>query len=143
MPKTIPAHWQTSVDITVPFYDVDAMEIAWHGNYVKYFEVARCKLLDQLQVNYFQMRDCGYGWPIVDIQLKYVRPAIFNQRIRVQVKIEEWELRLKLRYVITDIETGEVLTKGYTVQVAIDITNREMCYATPEVFRQRIGANAE
>jgi len=129
--------------MTVPFYDVDAMEIAWHGNYVKFFEVARCKLLDQLRVNYFQMRDCGYGWPIVDIQLKYIRPAVFNQRINVHVKIEEWELRLKLRYVITDVETGEVLTKGYTVQVAIDINTREMCYATPEIFRQRIGATAE
>lgn len=34
------------VEMTVPFHDVDMMEVAWHGHYVKYFELARCALLD-------------------------------------------------------------------------------------------------
>lgn len=31
--------------VEVPFFDLDPMHIVWHGNYVKYFEEARCQLL--------------------------------------------------------------------------------------------------
>ena len=30
------------IELTVPFYDVDSMDIVWHGHYLKYFEDARC-----------------------------------------------------------------------------------------------------
>ena len=30
------------VELTIPFHDVDMMGVAWHGNYFRYFEVARC-----------------------------------------------------------------------------------------------------
>ena len=33
------------VEMQVPFFDVDMLEIVWHGHYVKYLEVARCALL--------------------------------------------------------------------------------------------------
>ena len=29
-------------DVTVPFFDVDSMNVVWHGHYVKYLEIARC-----------------------------------------------------------------------------------------------------
>ena len=40
------------VIIEVPFHDVDTMNVVWHGHYLKYFEIARCKLLDQFHYNY-------------------------------------------------------------------------------------------
>ncbi|SVC52483.1 uncharacterized protein METZ01_LOCUS305337, partial [marine metagenome] len=33
---------EAGVEIEIPFFDQDSAGIAWHGNYVKYFEVARC-----------------------------------------------------------------------------------------------------
>ncbi|WP_368860434.1 acyl-CoA thioesterase, partial [Klebsiella pneumoniae] len=47
------------VSITVPFHDVDAMEVVWHGNYFRYFEIAREALLDQFDYGYRAMRDSG------------------------------------------------------------------------------------
>ncbi len=136
--EPVPKNWQTDAEVLVPFYDVDVMEVAWHGNYVKYFEVARCQLLDQIESNYIDMREAGIGWPIVDIRLKYVKPARFNQRINVHAEIVEWEMRLKIAYLITDCETGEVLTRGYSIQVAVDMSTYEMFYVTPELFQQRL-----
>jgi len=39
----------TSCDIrlTVPFHDLDPMNMVWHGNYLKYFDVARFALFDK------------------------------------------------------------------------------------------------
>ena len=38
-------------EIEVPFFDVDVMQIVWHGHYVKYLEVARCAFLDAIGYN--------------------------------------------------------------------------------------------
>ncbi|WP_236207363.1 acyl-CoA thioesterase [Pseudomonas tohonis] len=125
---------QAEVEVLVPFFDVDMMEVVWHGHYVKYLEVARCALLDKLGHNYSQMRDAGYAWPIIDLQLRYIRGARFGQRIVVRADLVEWENRLKINYLITDAETGERLTRGSSVQVAVEIATREMLLASPRVF---------
>ena len=125
---------QAQVELVVPFFDVDMMEVVWHGHYVKYFEEARCALLDKLGHNYRQMRDAGYAWPIIDLQVRYIRGAQFGQRIRVRADLVEWENRLKIHYLITDAATGERMTRGSSVQVAVEIATREMLLASPKVF---------
>lgn len=125
---------QAEVELLVPFFDVDSMDVVWHGHYVKYFEVARCALLERIGHNYQQMRDAGYAWPIIDVQLRYMRGARFNQRIVVRADLVEWENRLKINYLIRDAETGERMTRGSTVQVAVEMASREMLLASPRVF---------
>ncbi len=125
---------QAEVEMLVPFFDVDSMDVVWHGHYVKYFEVARCALLERIGHNYQQMRDAGYAWPTIDVQLRYMRGARFNQRIVVRADLVEWENRLKINYLIRDAETGERMTRGSTVQVAVEIASREMLLASPRVF---------
>ena len=129
---------QAEIELVVPFYDVDMMEVVWHGHYVKYFEEARCALLDKLGHNYRQMRDAGYAWPVIDLQLRYIRGAQFGQRIRVRADLVEWENRLKINYLITDVESGERMTRGSSVQVAVEIATREMLLASPRVFVEAV-----
>lgn len=129
---------QAEVEILVPFFDVDMMEVVWHGHYVKYFEEARCALLDKLGHNYLQMRDAGYAWPVIDLQLRYIRGAQFRQRIRVRADLVEWESRLKINYLITDVATGERMTRGSSVQVAVEIATREMLLVSPQVFVEAV-----
>ncbi|WP_137973453.1 thioesterase family protein [Pseudomonas sp. F(2018)] len=129
---------QADIELNVPFFDVDMMEVVWHGHYVKYFEEARCALLDKLGHNYRQMRDAGYAWPIIDLQVRYIRGAQFGQRIRVRADLVEWENRLKINYLITDVATGERMTRGSSVQVAVEIATREMLLASPKVFVEAV-----
>ncbi|AEG02538.1 acyl-CoA thioesterase [Methylomonas methanica] len=130
---------RAEVELTVPFFDIDMLGIAWHGHYCKYIEIARCAMLDKIDYGYMTMRATGYVWPIVDIQLRYVRPARFDQRIKVSAELVEWEYRMKIKYLITDAESGEVLAKGHTVQAAVDSTSGEMSYASPAVFLDKLG----
>lgn len=130
---------RAEVELTVPFFDIDMLGIAWHGHYCKYIEIARCAMLDKINYGYMVMRATGYVWPIVDIQLRYVRPARFEQRIRVSAELVEWEYRMKIKYLICDAESGEVLAKGHTVQAAVDSASGEMSYASPAVFLDKLG----
>lgn len=132
-----------STEINVQFYDVDAMRVVWHGNYVKYIEDARCYLLRAFNYDYNDMEDSGYVWPIVDMRLKYVKPARFGSKIRVDATLVEYESRLKISYRIIDTESGETLTKAYTVQVAVDIASNEMLYESPAVLINKLAPYIE
>nr|WP_279118680.1 acyl-CoA thioesterase [Snodgrassella alvi] len=125
-----------SVIIEVPFFDVDSMDIVWHGHYVKYLEVARCAFLSAIGYDYNVMKANGYGWPIVQLNLKYVRPAVFGQKIRVEVVLKEYESCLKFDYVISDIISGKKLTKASSMQVAVCMQTRETQFQTPESWLQ-------
>ncbi|WP_049721103.1 acyl-CoA thioesterase [Gilvimarinus polysaccharolyticus] len=129
---------QASVELRVPFYDVDSMDIVWHGHYLKYFEDARCALLDKIDYNYQTMRDSGYGFPVVDVRLKYVKPATFNRIIRVDATLTESDVRLKIDYRIVDVATDTVLTKGYSVQVAVALDTGEMGFALPDIVGHKL-----
>ena len=122
------------VIIEVPFHDVDTMNVVWHGHYLKYFEIARCKLLDQFHYNYNQMRDSGYAWPVIESHVRYVQGIEFEQKIRVRAILKEWENRLKIEYLIFDVVSGRKMTTGYTSQVAVHIEKREMCFQSPQVL---------
>jgi acyl-CoA thioester hydrolase len=125
-------------EVLVPFFDVDSMNVVWHGHYIKYLEVARCALLDHIGHNYTHMLESGYGWPVIDIQLRYVRGAVFGQRLIVRASLVEWENRLKINYLITDAETGERMTRASSIQVAVHIETREMQLASPKAFTDAV-----
>lgn len=125
------------VNIKIPFHDVDTMNVVWHGHYLKYFEIARCELLDQFNYNYGQMKASGYAWPVVESYVKYVQGIQFEQNIRIRAILKEWENRLKIEYIIYD-QAGRRLTKGFTVQVAVDIETRDLCFVSPKVLLENL-----
>jgi len=119
------------IDVEVPFFDVDMMQVVWHGHYVKYLEQARCVLLADLGYDYPAMLASGYAWPVIDLQLRYVQPALFGQRLHVRAELVEWESRLKIHYLITDAASGQRITRASSVQVAVDMATREMQLVSP------------
>ena len=128
----------TTIDIEIPFQDIDAMEIVWHGNYPRNLEIARCALLDCIEYDYPRMRDSGYAWPIIDMRIKYIKPLHFKQRICVCATLTEFENRLKIEFLITDAHTGEKLSKAYSIQVAVDMQTQEMCFVSPPLLREKL-----
>lgn len=137
-----PARWWAEVEIQVQFFDLDPMQIVWHGNYVKYLEVARCALLDKIAYNYEQMRESGYMWPIIEMNLRYAGPAAFGQRLLLRAEIVEYEQRLRIDYLITDAASGKRLNRATTTQVAVDLATGEMCFASPAVLFDKLGVPA-
>jgi acyl-CoA thioester hydrolase len=130
------------IELTPAFHDLDPMAVVWHGHYLKYFELARCALLQKFDYDYPQMHASGFLWPIVDLRSKYVRSAQIGQRLKVRAQIVEWENRLKIDYLIRDAASDEVLTRAHTIQVAVDRATGEMCFVSPPVLMQRLGLSA-
>lgn len=140
MPMT--AALSAEVSLEIPFHDVDSMLIVWHGHYIKYFEIARTALMRKAGMDVPQMADSGYGWPVVTCEVKYIRPLRYGQQVRVQATLEEFEQRIAVTYTVRDAASGERLTRGRTVQLAVDITTGEVQFETPssvlEAFRRAL-----
>ncbi|MEG1678487.1 MAG: acyl-CoA thioesterase [Stenotrophomonas sp.] len=130
------------IELSPAFHDCDPMHVVWHGNYFKYFEIARCALLQRYDYDYPQMLESGYLWPVVDARVKYIRPLLYQQALRVRAQISEWENRLKIDYQIHDAADGQLLTRAHTIQVAVDAASKEMLYQSPPVLWERLGVPA-
>jgi acyl-CoA thioester hydrolase len=133
------SRWHKSVELQIPFHDLDPLEICWHGHYVRYFELARTALLQTVDYDHPKMRESGYAWPVIELHIRYAQPLLYQQHIAVEAYLMEWENRLKIDYLIRDVESGRRLTRGHTVQVAVDMKTREMSLATPAVLLEKLG----
>ena len=134
-----PNRWFAETETQVQFFDLDPMEVVWHGHYVKYLEIVRCALLDRIDYNYAQMKASGYAWPVIDVHIRYAGSAKFGQRLKLRAEIVEWENRLKINYLITDALTGRRLSRASTTQVAVDVARSEMCFVSPPVLFEKLG----
>ena len=124
--------------VKVPFHDLDPVGIVWHGNYSKYFEIARCALLETFNYNSDEMARSGYSWPIIDLYLRYVKAARFGETLEIRATLREWEHRLRIDYLASNAD-GLRVCKGTSIQVAVDMKTHEMCLRSPDIIFQRLG----
>lgn len=131
---------EATVEALVAFHDVDVAGVVWHGHYLKYLENARWALMARLDFGLDAMIASGYVWPIVDVHVKYVRAARFNDRLNVQASLVEWENRLTVNYLVTNAATTERVARARTVQVAVEASTGVLQFATPAVLLERVAA---
>lgn len=125
-------------ELEVPFQDLDPMQIAWHGNYFRYFEAARVKLLRSIGYDYPAMEASNFSWPMIEVHVRFVQALRYGQRIRVHAGLMEWENRLKVDYLVSDAVSGRRLTTGYTIQCAVDAKTGELQLVSPRALLDRL-----
>ena len=130
----------TQIEVEVPFHDVDIAGVAWHGHYAKYLENARWALMHRIGYGLEQMIESGYAWPVVELELRYLRFSRFRDRLRVTASLVEWENRLVMHYLVVDAANSERVARGRSVQVAVDVASRELQFVSPPAFVERVVA---
>jgi acyl-CoA thioester hydrolase len=126
------------VIIDVPFHDVDSMGIVWHGHYVKYLEIARTAMMREVNLDFQQMKDWGVMWPIVGCTMKFVRPLLYGQKVRVRAELQEYLNRIRITYLLTDAETGAKINKAETIQMAVVHDTGELLFECPPQLSEAI-----
>ena len=119
---------------TVAFNEMDPMGGVWHGNYANYFEIARSALLAKMGLDYPRMRQMGHVWPVVKLKCKYMRSATLHQRLAITAEIKDYVNSLTMSFSIRDAETNLLLTKGETMQMAVDAASGETSIMNPQYF---------
>lgn len=106
--------------IRVRYGETDQMGYVYHGNYALYYEVARVEALRELGFSYKKMEEGGTMLPVHELDIKYLKPAYYDDVLRVVVAIKEPPvLRLKFNYEVYNSK-NELLNTGNVVLVFID-----------------------
>jgi acyl-CoA thioester hydrolase len=128
------------VRFTVPFYDADPMQVVWHGNYLKYFDAARDRLLCDAGIDlYGSYHRTGYVYPITRTQTKHIWPLRVRDEVECKATLVEHECRLVFDFELRNVATGKVCVKGQTEQVAVRASDWSMEVRLPEYLRRALG----
>ena len=127
-------------EVSVEFFDLDPLQVVWHGNYINYFEIGRRSLLERIGYGYEEMEKSGFAFPVVEICAKFLGPLRFRDRARVRAILMEYENCLRIKYEIVNVQTGLPVTRGLSTQMAYDIKAGESCFACPEILIEKVQA---
>ena len=104
---------RNETSIRVRYVETDAMGFAHHANYLAWFELSRIEFMDALDMPYKDMEKEGYLLPVLGANLKYRKPAFFDDRLTVVCMAKEKpRIRLKMEYEV--LRGDELIATGYT-----------------------------
>lgn len=130
---------KASTTITVPFHDIDIMNIVWHGHYLKYFELARTKLMQKAGLDWPDLKELGFAMPVVDCQIKFRKPLTYGKVYEVTAEIREMDYpALEVHYQIFCQEAGQRMAQGKTRQTYLEIATMQSSFIVPELILQRL-----
>ena len=129
----------SKVQLQVPFYDVDPMQVVWHGNCLNYFEVARAALFDQAGVDlYDYAHKTGFLFPIIKTTTKHTHPLRFRDQIECTAELVEARRKIVVDFEIRLISKGTLCAKGRSEQVAIRSSDYKLELTIPEEIQRAL-----
>lgn len=128
--------WDEST-ITVRFNEVDAYQVAWHGHYVAWMEIGRTNLARRFGLDPFQLTELGWLGPVVQIEVKYLRPARCHDTLVIRTTLEPAESATLVFLSEIIGPNGVCLATGRTVHALTD-GEGTLQFRLPQVVAERV-----
>jgi len=116
----------------VPFHDLDPLQIVWHGNYLKYFDIARFGLFKQAGLDlyqYFLTRQLIF--PVTRSSAKHIVPLRYDDEFVCRATVTEAVYKIAMSFEIRLAGNGQICTRGKSEQVAVKMPEMEMQFEVP------------
>jgi acyl-CoA thioester hydrolase len=128
------------VKLAVPFHDLDPMQMVWHGNYLKYFDIARSELFAQSGVNLFSyFKKTDYYFPITKTTTKHIASLRYLDEFHCQATVLEAQYKIVMAFQIRLVGSNQLCAKGSSEQVAVKYPEKEIMFEIPEDIRKALG----
>lgn len=127
---------KASKEFEVRFSEVDSMNIVWHGSYALYFEDAREEFGKKYGLSYQLYFENECPAPLVELNLKYMKPLLHAQRARVDITLRNTRAaKVVFDYEIRLLEDESLVTTGTSTQVFVD-KNHNLMLTNPPFFEE-------
>ena len=137
--KTAEAKW-AETHHQVAFYDLDPIQVVWHGNYLNYFEDARTALFNQNGIDLYEFYEReGIVFPIIKTATKHIVPLRYHDEFICRATIAEAKVKIVVDFEIRKVDNPQVCTRGRTEQVAVKAPEMEMLFAIPDEIKKALG----
>lgn len=115
------------VELRPLFGDVDAMNVVYNGNYLRFFERGRAELMRSDSGSYASMHAQGLYLPVSEAGIKYLRPAHYDELLVVETEVA-WVKRASLQFNYKVLRQNgdheELLAQGFTAHGCVDDTGK-------------------
>lgn len=112
---------ENTTEVRVRYAETDAMGVAYHANYLVWFEVGRTALLEELGYPYAQLEADGIILPVAECHVRYRVPARYDDILIVRSRCTELRgVSMVLSYRIESKESGTLLAEGWTKHAIVD-----------------------
>ena len=129
--------YSAKTQLRVRYGETDKMGVVYYGNYPLYFEVGRTALLREFDMTYRDIEDEGIILPVVSLNVKYHRPAHYDDLLTITTTLREMPaVKIVFDYQIHN-EAGDLLAEGDTILVFTNQETRRPCRA-PESLIQKL-----
>ncbi|MEP0545399.1 MAG: thioesterase family protein [Rhodothermales bacterium] len=109
----------------VRYREVDPMSVVYHAHYVDYFEAARTEALRAHGLPYKALEDAGIIMPVVDLNVRYLLPARYDELLEVTVRFPETPtVRVRAEYEVRRAGDPTLLVTGTVVLCFFDTVRR-------------------
>jgi len=133
-------HLSCEIAHKVPFYDLDPMQIVWHGNYFHYFEDARVALFAKVGIDLYEFYTrTQYLFPIIKTSTKHIYPLRNGDEFICKASVVEGRTKIVVDFEIRLKNDGKICTRGRTEQVAVKAPEMEIMFTIPDEIRQALG----
>jgi YbgC/YbaW family acyl-CoA thioester hydrolase len=124
----------------VEWGDYDEAGIVFYPNYFYWLDCTFQRFLRSCGLGQRQnLGDFGAVTPLVDVSLKFRSPVRYDDTIRIEVDIPEWEAR-RFRVLYRILSGERLIAEGYEHRAwAVVEAGALKSAAVPEDFRRRMG----
>ncbi len=132
--------YTATTQIRVRYGETDQMGFLYYGYYALYYEVGRAEAIRELGFTYRELEEMGITMPVVELNAKYFRPALYDNLITVKTILKELPEGPKIQF-HSELynEDGQLLNKGVTTLVFYDSRERKKVNM-PDILRERLEA---
>lgn len=128
---------ESTIEIPVRFSETDAMGVVWHGNYLKFFEDGREKFGANHGMEYLDVYNQGFYTPIVKSNINHKASVYYGQKVKVKAILEYHQAsKIVFRYIVTNLETGQIAATGSTTQVFLSIKENLLELLKPSFYSE-------
>lgn len=129
--------YEHQIKFRVLYSDTDKMGYMYYGQYAKYLEMGRVEALRSLGLSYKSMEDSGVMLPVLDLQLKYIKPLYYDDEITLVTKVLKMPgTRIHFQYELRNPK-GKVSTIAETTLVFVDCATGKP-RMIPDDFKSKI-----
>lgn len=97
----------------INYYETDKMGVVHHSNYIRFFEEARCQLLEDSDLPYSMLEEKGIMSPVLGFSCKYKQHVTFGDVIEIHAFIKEFSgIRFTVGYELFNKKTGVLCVTG-------------------------------
>jgi acyl-CoA thioester hydrolase len=129
--------YTATTKIRVRYGETDQMGYLYYGFYALYYEVGRAEAIRDLGYTYRELEEMGIMMPVVELNSKYFRPALYDDLITVKTILKELPTASKIEF-HSELynEKEELLNKGITTLVFYDPKEKKKIDMPPELYNR-------